>query len=81
MLLFLIKKQIINLDLDHGQYMINYSRNGKNLLMAGSHGHLSLLEWQNKKLVVEFDVKEKIYDTAFIQGDNLFAVNLKLNSR
>ncbi len=24
--------------------------------------------------MVEFDVKEKIYDTTFIQGDNLFAV-------
>jgi U3 small nucleolar RNA-associated protein 7 len=68
---------IFDLDLDHGPYAIDYTRNGKYLLMGGRKGHISMLDWKEKSLVCEFSLDEKVRDVQFLQDNKLFAVAQK----
>eukprot|EP01017_Pseudomicrothorax_dubius_P049715 TRINITY_DN9288_c0_g1_i3.p1 TRINITY_DN9288_c0_g1~~TRINITY_DN9288_c0_g1_i3.p1 ORF type:complete len:516 (-),score=142.12 TRINITY_DN9288_c0_g1_i3:100-1647(-) len=65
---------IFDLKLNFGDYFIDYTRDGNSLLMAGKLGHISMMKWKEKKLVTEFNVKDKIRDVKFLQNDSLFAV-------
>ena len=67
-------QQIYNLDLDFGDYKIDFSRNGQELLLAGSKGHIAQLEWKTKQLKSEFHVKEKISAVKFLQNTKFVAV-------
>jgi hypothetical protein len=40
------------LDLGMGDYFCQYSRNGASLLLASSYGHLALLDWREKDLIL-----------------------------
>ena len=68
---------IFNLELEHGPYHVDYTRNGKHLLMGGRKGHICMMDWKNKELVTEFSVNEKIRDVKFLQDHKLFAVAQK----
>lgn len=68
---------IFDLELEHGPYFVDYTRNGKYLLMGGRKGHISMLDWKEKSLVAEFSVNEKIRDVQFLQDEKLFAVAQK----
>jgi U3 small nucleolar RNA-associated protein 7 len=68
---------IFDVDLEHGPYYVDYTRNGKYLLLGGKKGHLSILDWKEKSLVTEFSVNERIRDVQFMQDEKLFAVAQK----
>ena len=48
-----------------GPYSINYTRNGRILVLGGRKGHIATLDWQRKKLKTEFNVAEQINDITY----------------
>ena len=68
---------IFDLSLEHGPYHVDYTRNGKFLLLGGRKGHISMINWKEKSLETEFSVNEKIRDVQFLQDNRLFAVAQK----
>ena len=49
----------LNLE-DKAPFYIDYSRNGKYLLLAGEKGNISMLDWRDKNLITEFDTDSTI---------------------
>jgi U3 small nucleolar RNA-associated protein 7 len=61
---------------DFGPYIgFDVTRNGKFILLGGRKGHLAMVDWKSKKLITEFQAKEKVRDVCFLQNDQMFAVD------
>ncbi|ORX72633.1 BING4CT-domain-containing protein [Linderina pennispora] len=70
--------KIFDLDLqEFGPYSMDYTRNGKFLLLGGRKGHLATMDWRNGNLTCEFHVRETIRDVAWLHNESLFAVAQK----
>jgi len=45
-----------------GPYSLNYSRNGRHLLIGGKKGHIGAFDWQSGKLSCEIQLGETVRD-------------------
>lgn len=62
-----------------GPYRADYTRNGKNLLLAGRKGHVATMDWRAGKLGCELQLGETIRDAKWLHNNQFFAVAQKKN--
>lgn len=70
-------KKIFDLDLNYGPHLIDYTKNGINLLLAGSKGQIALIDWQDKHLYKEFSINDKLRHALFLHDESLIGVAQK----
>lgn len=62
-----------------GPYVAEYSRNGRDLLLAGRKGHVATMDWRDGKLGCELQLGETVRDVKWLHNNQLFAVSQKRN--
>ncbi|KAI1188462.1 WD40-repeat-containing domain protein [Nemania serpens] len=62
-----------------GPYVFDYSRNGRDLLLAGRKGHIASMDWRQGKLNCEFQVNEIVRDVRWLHTNQYMAVAQKKN--
>ncbi|KAF2636552.1 BING4CT-domain-containing protein [Massarina eburnea CBS 473.64] len=71
-------KKRFELKLDMGPYDVGeYTRNGRDLLLASRKGHLACLDWRDGKLGCELQLNETIRDAKWLHNNQSFAVAQK----
>lgn len=60
-----------------GPYIAEYSRNGRNLILAGRKGHVSTIDWRAGQLGCELQLGETIRDAKWLHNSQYFAVSQK----
>lgn len=62
-----------------GPYTHDYTRNGKDLLLAGRKGHVATMDWRSGKLGCELQFGETVRDAKWLHNNQYFAVAQKRN--
>lgn len=62
---------------DLGPYSVNYTRNGRGLLLGGKKGHVANMDWRTGKLESELFLNETVHDVQFLHNNQYFAVAQK----
>ncbi|RDA85442.1 hypothetical protein CP532_1014 [Ophiocordyceps camponoti-leonardi (nom. inval.)] len=57
-----------------GPYMCDYTRNGRDLLLAGQKGHVAAMDWRDGKLTCEIQLQETVRDICWLHNNQYFAV-------
>ncbi|KAH8706382.1 WD40-repeat-containing domain protein [Ilyonectria robusta] len=60
-----------------GPYNFDYSRNGRDLLLAGRKGHVATMDWREGKLGCELQLNETVRDAKWLHNNQYFAVAQK----
>ncbi|KAG2634732.1 probable U3 small nucleolar RNA-associated protein 7 isoform X2 [Panicum virgatum] len=60
-----------------GSYTIEYTSNGRYMLVGGRKGHLAMMDMLNMDLIKEFQVRETVRDVAFLHNEQMYAVAQK----
>jgi U3 small nucleolar RNA-associated protein 7 len=71
------RSKMLSLNLEFGPYRIDYTKNGRHLLMGGRKGHVASLDWKTGKLGCEVYLNETIRDVQWLHNETLFAVAQK----
>ena len=73
-------KKSFELKLDGlGPYLHDYTRNGRDLLLAGRKGHVATMDWRSGKLGCELQLGETVRDAKWLHNNQFFAVAQKRN--
>lgn len=71
-------KKGFELKLDQlGPYKADYTRNGRELLLAGRQGHIATMDWRDGKLGCEIQLGETVRDAKWLHNNQSFAVAQK----
>lgn len=71
-------KKRFELKLDQlGPYVFEYSRTGRELLLAGRRGHVATMDWREGKLGCELQLGETVRDARWLHNNQFFAVSQK----
>lgn len=62
-----------------GPYVHDYTRNGRDLLLAGRKGHVATMDWRSGKLSCELHLGETVRDAKWLHNNQFFAVAQKRN--
>ncbi|KAK5136008.1 hypothetical protein LTR08_004262 [Meristemomyces frigidus] len=62
-----------------GPYTADYTRNGRDLLLAGRKGHVATMDWRSGKLGCELQLGETVRDAKWLHNNQYFAVAQKRN--
>ncbi|KAF2199341.1 putative small nucleolar ribonucleoprotein complex subunit [Delitschia confertaspora ATCC 74209] len=62
---------------DMGPYTLDYTRNGRDLLLAGRKGHVAVMDWREGKLGCELQLGETVRDAKWLHNNQSFAVAQK----
>lgn len=62
---------------DLGPYNVDYTRNGRELLLAGRKGHVATMDWRDGKLGCEIQLNETVRDAKWLHNNQSFAVAQK----
>lgn len=60
-----------------GPYVCDYTRNGRELLLAGRKGHIATMDWREGKLGCELQLGETVRDAKWLHNKQMFAVAQK----
>ncbi|KAK5660798.1 hypothetical protein OQA88_12166 [Cercophora sp. LCS_1] len=60
-----------------GPYVCDYTRNGRDLLLAGRKGHIATMDWREGKLGCELQLGETIRDARWLHNNQYIAVAQK----
>ena len=60
-----------------GPYVTDYTRNGRELLLAGRKGHVATMDWREGKLGCELQLGETVRDAKWLHNNQMFAVAQK----
>lgn len=70
-------KNVFELDLEHGAYHVDYTRNGQYLALCGQRGHLSIIRWKDHRLISEQYLNAKrewVHDAIFAGNESMLCV-------
>ena len=62
---------------DFGPYRADYTRNGRDLLLAGRKGHVATMDWRSGRLGCELNLGETVRDARWLHNNQFFAVAQK----